>query len=143
MVVGAIGAVAHGIALPCMIIVFGEMLDSFLSTDSLCEDCSNLTSVITAYNTPRAKEEWFECDLMFSQKEDDQNIARYVLHCSALHHINYGNIFIYLIFHTIPKNMMMIVCAMALPLVEAQIFKVLNSTMGPLPQDYYNCTYLY
>ncbi|XP_021353533.1 multidrug resistance protein 1-like isoform X2 [Mizuhopecten yessoensis] len=32
MIVGAFGAVAHGIALPCLIIVFGEMTDSFVDS---------------------------------------------------------------------------------------------------------------
>ena len=78
MVIRAIGAMAHGIALPCMIIVFGEMLDSFLTTDVFCNLCKNMTAVVDLFNTNKSAENSFECDLMFSQKESDRSEERRV-----------------------------------------------------------------
>lgn len=72
MAIGSFGALCHGVSLPCMIIVFGEMLDSFLSVGDICVYCENSTMQqrISAYNSLPGTAAW-NCDLMFSTKDTD------------------------------------------------------------------------
>jgi len=77
MVLGSLAAAAHGIAIPCMIIVFGQMLNSFVDTGIVCDECKspffvNLTD--TYNNLPGTKD--FECDLIFSQDKKDQEVTK-------------------------------------------------------------------
>ena len=71
MIIGAIGAVAHGVALPCMIIVFGDMLDSFTSTGDICKFCNStsFTAIQGAFYANTSKN--FTCDTYFNQQEKD------------------------------------------------------------------------
>lgn len=69
MLIGSFGALLHGISLPCMIIVFGDMLDSFLSVGGLCDLCDDpqFKMVVTYYNNI-SNTDW-NCEKMFDQSE--------------------------------------------------------------------------
>lgn len=74
MIVGSIGAVLHGIALPLVMIVFGDMLDSFLDVSKFCDICENNRSkpLVELFNNQSNRDKNWNCDLLFSTKEEDQ-----------------------------------------------------------------------
>lgn len=69
MLIGSFGALLHGISLPVMIIVFGDMLDSFLDVGELCDRCDDpLFKILVATYNNMTNTDW-NCEKFFDQSE--------------------------------------------------------------------------
>jgi len=72
---------AHGIAIPCMIIVFGDMLDSFLDADEFCKNCTTTGKPLIDYYNLNANtfKDNLTCDTFLRQNPEAQEHAKFVL----------------------------------------------------------------
>ncbi|KAF6034287.1 ABCB1 [Bugula neritina] len=78
MFIGSLGAMAHGIAIPCMILVFGDMLDSFLDADAFCKNCTTTGKPLIDYYNLNANtfKDNLTCDTFLRQNPEAQEHAK-------------------------------------------------------------------
>jgi len=74
MLLGTLGAIGHGIAVPCVIIVFGDMLNIFLDTEDICDVCNNITDMIDKFNDQNSGED-FTCDTFFKGTSESETLT--------------------------------------------------------------------